>query len=307
MNGFLSKLITRLYKEDKVMLKKIKNRNEMNVTAKILNYLMLIIILIIMILPMINVLAVSLSTKLGSMQPGIRLIPDNFTLEGYKDIWNRVQLWIPFFNSFFVTTVGTFIQVILSSMAGYVLIQQNLPFKKLMTSIIMVTMMIPGDLTLISIYSLNKQLNLLNSYSGLIINGLVSGFSILLMRNYFMSVPNSLAESARIDNASEFIIFRKIYLPLSIPGLATIFFMEFVNKWNSLMIPVTIITKQSLYTLPMILKSLVFNTASQSGQEFIAPNAIMAAIVISVIPLIILYVFAQKFLVTGMNLGASKE
>ena len=289
------------------MIKKKKNSNEMNVKGKIFNYLMLLILLITMILPMINVLSVSLSTKLGSMQPGIRLIPDKFTLEGYTDIWSRVQLWKPFLNSLYVTSVGTFIQVVLSSMAGYVLIQQDLPFKKCMTSIIMVTMMIPGDLTLISIYSLNRQLGLLNSYSGLIINGLVSGFSILLMKNYFLSVPSSLAESARIDNASEFMIFRKIYLPLSIPGLATIFFMEFVNKWNSLMIPVTIITKQSLYTLPMILKALVFNTASQSGQEFIAPNAIMAAIVISVIPLILLYVFAQRSLVTGLTLGASKE
>lgn len=289
------------------MIRSKKDSNEINPFAKTLNYAMLIILFITMILPMINVVSVSLSTKLGSMQPGVRLIPDQFTFEGYKDIWSRVHLWRPFLNSLYVTTVGTFIQVVLSSMAGYVLIQQELPFKKLMTSLIMITMMIPGDLTLISIYSLNKQLGLINSYSGLIINGLVSGFSILLMRSYFLSVPSSLAESARIDNASEFTIFWKIYLPLSIPGLATISFLEFVNKWNSLMIPVTIITNQNKYTLPMILKSLVFNTASQSGTEFIAPNAIMAAIVISVIPLILLYIISQKFLVTGMTIGASKE
>jgi putative aldouronate transport system permease protein len=284
-----------------------KSNNEMNPFARALNYTMIILIFITMIIPMINVLAVSLSTKLGSMQPGIRLLPDHFTFEGYKDIWSRVQLWRPFLNSLFVTSVGTFIQVVLSSMAGYVLIQQDLPFKKLMTSIIMVTMMIPGDLTLISIYSLNKQLGLINSYSGLIVNGLVSGFSILLMRSYFLSVPPSLAESARIDNASEFTIFWRIYLPLSIPGLATISFLEFVNKWNSLMIPTTLITQQNKYTLPMILRALVFDTSSTSGTEFIAPNSIMAAIVISVIPLILLYVAAQKFLVTGITIGASKE
>lgn len=289
------------------MIKKRKDGNVMSLTAKILNYLLLIIIFITMILPMINVLAVSFSTKLGSMEPGIRLIPDKFTLEGYKDIWFRVQLWRPFLNSLFVTTVGTVIQVILSSMAGYVLIQKDLPFQKFMTSIIMVTMMIPGDLTLISIYSLNKQLGLLNTYSGLIINGLVSGFSILLMKNYFLSVPNSLAESARIDNATEFGVFWRIYLPLSIPSLATIFFIEFIGKWNSLMLPVTIISKQNLYTMPMILKALVFDTTTTSGSAFVAPNAIMAAIVISVIPLILIYIFAQKFLVTGMTVGAVKE
>jgi putative aldouronate transport system permease protein len=289
------------------VVKNKKSKNEMNPFVKTLNFIMLTIIFITMIVPMINVLAISLSSKLGSMQPGIRLIPDQFTFEGYKDIWSRVQLWRPFLNSLFVTSVGTFVQVVLSSMAGYVLIQQDLPFKKLMTSIIMVTMMIPGDLTLISIYSLNKQLGLINSYSGLIINGLVSGFSILLMRSYFLSVPSSLAESARIDNAGELTIFWKIYLPLSIPGLATISFLEFVGKWNSLMIPITLITQQNKYTLPMILRALVFDTSSTSGTEFIAPNAIMAAIVISVIPLILLYVIAQKFLVTGITIGASKE
>lgn len=286
--------------------KKRKNRNEMIVPARVINYAVLIMLFITMIIPMINVLAVSFSTKLGSMQPGIKMIPDVFTVEGYIDIWSRAKLWLPFFNSLFVTVVSTFFLVVLSSMAGYVLIQKDLPFKKFMTSLIMITMMIPGDLTLISIYSVNKSLGLLNSYTGLIINGLITGFSILLMRSYFLSVPDSLAESARLDNAGEFIIFWKIYLPLSIPSLATITFMEFVEKWNSLMIPVTIITQQNKYTLPMILKALVFNTTTQSGTEFIGPNAVMAAIVISVLPLVIVYVFAQKSLVSGITIGATK-
>jgi len=237
----------------------------------------------------------------------MKLLPDKFTFEGYIEMWTRVKLWQPFFNSLYVTGVSTFCVVVLSAMAGYVLIQKDLPFKSFITSIIMISMMIPGDLTLISIYSINKQLGLINTYTGLILNGLISGFSILMMRSYFLSVPDSLAESARIDNAGEFLIFWKIYLPLSIPGLITVGFLEFVGKWNSLMIPVTIITDQSKYTLPMILKTLVFDTAATSGVDFVAPNAIMAAIVISIIPLILLYVIAQRFLITGITLGASKE
>jgi putative aldouronate transport system permease protein len=281
-------------------------RNEMAPLGKIINYLMLILLFVTMIIPMINVLAVSFSTKLGSMEPGIKLWPDSFTFDGYVDVWSRAKLWLPFVNSLYVTGVAIVCQVVLSSMAGYVLIQQELPFKKLLTTIIMVTMMIPGDLTLISIYSVNKQLGLINTYTGLILNGLISGFNILMMRNYFISVPDSLAESARIDSATEFRIFWNIYLPLSIPGLMTVGFLEFVGKWNSLMVPVTIISKQDLYTLPMILRALVFNDASVSGQDFIGPNAIMAAIVISVIPLILLYIVAQKFLVSGITLGAAK-
>lgn len=284
-----------------------KKKNEMGIVSKGLNYLILFVLFVSMIVPMINVLAVSFSTKLGSMQPGMKLLPDKFTFEGYIDIWTRVKLWQPFFNSLYVTGVSTVCVVVLSAMAGYVLIQRDLPFKRFMTSLIMITMMIPGDLTLISIYSVNKQMGLINTYTGLILNGLISGFSILMMRSYFLSVPDSLAESARIDNAGEFLIFWKIYLPLSIPGLVTVGFLEFVSKWNSLMIPVTIITEQEKYTLPMILKTLVFDSSSTSGVDIAAPNAIMAAIVISTIPLIILYFIAQKFLITGITLGATKE
>lgn len=282
------------------------SKNQLSPLFMTINVVFLLAIFLSMIIPMINVVALSFSTKIGSMSPGIRLWPDKFTIEGYVDIWRLVSLWQPFCNSLFVTTFATGCEIILSSMAGYVLIQKELPFKGLMTSIIMITMMIPGDLTLISIYSLNKSLGLLNSYQGLILNGLVSGFSILIIRSYFLSVPDSLAESARIDSAGELRIFWDIYLPLSIPGIATVTFLEFVSKWNSLMIPVTIISQQDKYTLPMVLRSLVFNNSSLSGTYFIAPNGIMAAIVISVVPLMLLYIVTQKFLITGLNLGAVK-
>ncbi len=281
-------------------------RNELAPGLKVINWALLTLVFFTMIIPMLNVLAVSLSTKLGSMQPGVILWPREWSVEGYVTIWSRANLSRAFTNSSFVSVTATFIQVVLSSLAGYVLVQKDLPFRKAISSIILFTMMIPGDLTLISIYSLNKQMGLLNSYTGLIINGLVSGFSILLMRNYFLSVPESLAESGRIDNATEMKILFYIYVPLSIPGLAAITFLEFIGKWNALMLPVTIITDAKLYTLPMILKQLAFADDGTSGIAIIAPNAQMAAILISVIPLILLYTLAQRFLIGGLTLGASK-
>jgi putative aldouronate transport system permease protein len=281
-------------------------RNELAPGLKAINWVLLTLVFFTMIIPMLNVLAVSLSTKLGSMQPGVVLWPREWSVEGYVTIWSRANLSRAFTNSSFVSVTATFIQVVLSSLAGYVLVQKDLPLRKTLSSIILFTMMIPGDLTLISIYSLNKQMGLLNSYTGLIINGLVSGFSILLMRNYFLSVPESLAESGRIDNATEMQILFRIYVPLSIPGLAAITFLEFIGKWNALMLPVTIITDAKLYTLPMILKQLAFADDGTSGIAIIAPNAQMAAILISVIPLILLYTLAQRFLIGGLTLGASK-
>ncbi|MCO7124243.1 carbohydrate ABC transporter permease [Sporolactobacillus shoreicorticis] len=240
------------------------------------------------------------------MVPGITLFPKEFSVEGFVLIWKTQNLWLPFLNSLFVTTVGTFFQVLLSALVGYILTKKDLPFRNLILSFVLITMMIPSELTLVSIYSLNRDLGLLNTYSGLIVNGLMSGFGIILMKNYFEAIPQSLFEAAQIDYASEFKIFFKIYLPMSIPGLVTVGFVSFVSKWNSLLIPVTIITDQNKFTLPVVLRSLIFNSTANSGTTFIAPNAIMAGIVISVLPLIIAYIIAQRFLVSGMNLGSIK-
>ena len=288
-----------------------KKRNNLESTLsfpqRLTNYLFLAIIFSVMVIPMWNVIVISTSTTLEASHAGLKLWWSKFSLEGYRYVFEVTKLGRPFLNSIYVSLSSTIIQVILSSLAGYILVQSELPFRGVITSFILLTMMIPGDLTLISIYQLNKQLGLLNSYTGLIVNGLVSGFCILLMRNYFLSVPVSLAESARLDGAGELKIFWGIYLPLSIPGLATIFFLEFVGRWNSLMIPVTLITKQELYTLPQMLKSMILNYGSVSGAPPAPDNAAMAAIVISTIPLILIYIFAQRFLLSGMTLGASKE
>lgn len=265
------------------------------------------IIFLIMFLPMWNVIVVSTSTALDSSQSGVKLWWNSFSLEGFTYVFEVTKMTKPFLNSLFVTTTGTVIQVLLSSLAGYVLIQKELPFKNLLASFIMLTMMIPGDLTLISVYQLNKQLSLLNTYQGLILNGLVSGFSIMMMRNYFETVPVSLAESARIDGAGELKIFRSIFMPISLPGLATVFFMEYVARWNSIMLPATLITEESKYTLPLMLKQMIMSGDATSGTKSAPDNAIMATIVISTVPLLLIYIFAQRFLLEGMNLGAVKE
>lgn len=289
------------------MRKKNAVENRLNRPQRIISWIILSLIFLIMFIPMWNVIVVSTSTALDSAASGMKLWWKSFSLEGYKYVFEITKLGRPFLNSLYVSTVGTVIQVILSAFAGYVLIQKELPFKKGITSFIMLTMMIPSDLTLISVYQMNKQFHLLNTYTGLIVNGLISGFSILLMRNYFMSVPYSLAESARLDGASEFRIFGQIYLPISMPGLATVFFLEFVGKWNSIQLPATLITDQSKFTMPLMLRAMILSDASQSGAAVAPNNAIMATIVISTVPLLLIYIFAQRFLLSGMTLGASKE
>lgn len=288
-------------------MKSKSNKNRLTGIWLILFFILTGIIFLTMFLPMWNVFVVSTSTALDSSQSGIKLWWNKFSLEGFQYVFQVTKMTRPFLNSLLVATTGTVIQVILSALAGYVLIQKDLPFKGILSSFIMVTMMIPGDLTLISVYQLNKQLSLLNTYQGLILNGLVSGFSIMMMRNYFATVPYSLAESARIDGAGELKIFTTIYMPISVPGVATIFFMEYVARWNTIMLPATLITDESKYTLPLMLKQMIMSVDSTSGTAATPDNAIMAAIIISTIPLLLIYIFAQKFLMEGINMGAVKE
>ena len=285
----------------------VRHRNELNPAQKVVMWLFLLVVAVLMALPMWNVIVVSTSSTLESSRSGVVLWWHEFSIEGFEYVFRVSKLARPFLNSLFVTTLGTVIQVGLSSIAGYVLIQRDLPFKGVLTSFILLTMMIPGDLTMISIYQLNVSLKLINTYTGLILNGLISGFSILLMRNYFESISFTLAESARIDGASEMRIFAGIFLPISLPGLATVFFMEYVSRWNSITIPASILTNEAMYTLPLKLKTMILSTNSTSGTAQIPDNAIMAAIIITAAPLLLIYVFAQKFLLSGLNLGATKE
>lgn len=287
------------------MLKR-KRKNQLTWPIRMLNRLMLGLLFVSMVIPFINVLAIAFSSRQASMAPGLLLWPTEWSFDGFTHVWGSQNLWRPFLNSLFVTVVGTGFQVFLSAIAGYILMKKDLPFRKTIMVFILITMMIPGELTLVSIYTLYRDLGLLNTYTGLITNGLVSGFSILLLKNYFESIPHSISEAAALDKAGEFKIFRKVYLPLAIPGLATVSFISFVSKWNTLLVPISIISDQRKYTLPMVLQSMVFEGSSVSGTDFIAPNAVMAAIVISVIPLIIVYIIAQRFLVNGMTIGAVK-
>ncbi|NJP39772.1 carbohydrate ABC transporter permease [Oscillospiraceae bacterium HV4-5-C5C] len=280
--------------------------NQLSLPLQIINHLFLGLMFLSMLIPFLYVFAVAFSTRQGSMAAGVKLWPDHFSLDGFRTVWERADLGTAFVNSLSVSAIGVLLELFLSLMAAYVLVIEQLPLRRWLAGLILVTLTIPGDLTLISVYVLNKQLSLLNSYPGLILNGLVSGFAIMLLKNYFEGVPGALAEAARIDSATEFQIFRLIYLPLSLPGIAAISFLEFISKWNALMLPATIISDAKYYTLPLVLKQLTLSSESTSGIDYIAPNARMAAIVISVIPLILLYVLAQNFLIEGLTLGATK-
>lgn len=289
------------------MSKKLQTVDRLPLVVRLINIALLVLVVVLMGLPMLNVLAVSLSTQANSETPGLVLFPSPLTFEGYNFIWNKANLPRPFFNTVYVSVVGTVLHVLMASLAAYILCQPNLPFKKAMTTFILLTMTVPYELTMIGIYAVNRDLHLTNTYAGLIINGLVSGFSVFLMRSYFQAIPLSLAESARMDGAGELRIFSSIYLRLSVSGMLTIATLELIRRWNNITMTITLISDMKKWTLPVLLRYLLFDQTSTSGTSYIFANAKMAAVVMTALPLIILYFFTQSFFISGIMIGSVKE
>lgn len=260
-----------------------------------------------------QLIVTSISPELENNSVQIRFWPHEVTFGAYAEIWTRSGLNIAFFNNVYITLVGTATHVLICTLAGYALSKPKFPLKQFFLNIIIFSMLVPGQMTMVPSFMLYRNLGLINSLNALVVSGMVSGFSIIVMRNYFLGIPASLWESAKIDGASEIKIFFKIYIPISIPGFATIIMLQLVAKWNTFFEAVLFINspeKQPLQTkLNMIINSIT--TMAQTGQtdyvNMFGQNVKSAAIIIAMIPLLIAYPFMQKYLVKGILVGAVKE
>lgn len=273
---------------------------------KRLCFIILALISSMMIIPLINVVATSFSTDLGSMRPGVILWPDEWNLEGYRTLFTRLEFFRPFSNTMMVTIIGTTIHVIMASAGGFVLAQNNLPGKKVITTIILLTMTIPSQVIMVPLFIVFRDFQLLNTLTSLVISGLVSGFSILLMRTFFLRIPYSLVEAAKIDGASSLMIFRRIYLPLTVPGLLTVGLFDVVSKYNMFTEPLLYINDPAKITLQVALRSIIMSDFNMNSSDLVTNNVIMAAIVVALIPLVIFYPYIQRYLIKGMHSGAEK-
>ncbi len=271
------------------------------------NITFLMILAMTMIIPFLNVLAVSFTTNLESYENTIKLFPREFSIIGYINLFRRVAIAGPLLNNTIVTVSGTLIHILLCSMAGFVLVRSRFPGKTLAVVLITVPMMIPFQMIIIPVFVTMRRFGLIDTLSSLILIDIVSTFSILLMKNYFESIPRSLEESAVIDGANEWIVFAKVYLPLAKPGIATIGIFQFVSRWNHFLPAVLFINSTDKYTLQIALKSLVVSSELTSTTQSVANNARMAGIVVSIIPLLLVYILAQKYFISGIMVGAVKE
>ncbi len=282
--------------------------NEPSTGFKIFNFFILLIITLTMLIPLWNVTVYSFTTDLESYEHTLKLWPKQFSFAGYKTLFESVKIWLPFINNVYITVIGTILHVMVNALAGFVLTRKRFPGKGFIVLIFLIPMMIPGESIIIPRYLVMKQLGLINSLWSVIVNNIANTFAIFLMRNYFMSIPISLEESAKIDGASLFTLFKKIYLPLSTAGLATISLIEMVGKWNTLFSAVLYINIPERYTLQQALKVLIVNTESPFTSGLSIPNNAQAAgVIVALVPILLFYPYIQKYFIKGIYLGSIKE
>lgn len=268
---------------------------------------LLVALIATMLLPLLNTLALSFSTPRGSMQPRIVLWPDPFSIDGYETLFQRINIMRPLINNTYVTVVNTLVHVFIAALAGYSLSRRPFPGRTLIIGFILITMMIPFEGIMIPSYLVYRDLGLINKLTAVIMAGLVSGFSILLLKNFFDGVPRALAESAELDGANDWVIFSRIYLPVSLAGVVTVTLFQFVSKWNHFLDAVLFLNDTRKYTLQVALKNLIIDSDITSTTDSVSKNAQMAGVVISVLPLVLLYIFLQRYFMAGVFSGAVKE
>jgi len=266
---------------------------------QIIVHLILIIWLLISVIPFAWMLSTSFKGPGEIFIFPPRWIPKNPTLKNYKDLFQQMNFGRPFLNSVVVSLSTTFLSVLLATMAGYGFAKFNFKNKNTLFLLVLGTVMVPGQITMIPVFLLLTKLSLLNTYWGLILPAIANAFNIFFMRQFISGIPDELIEAAKMDGANEGWIFFKVIIPLSKPAMAAITIFTFTGSWNNFLWPLIIATDESMYTLPVAVSVL-------GGQytENIAMQ--MAGSVIVILPLIIVFLFTQKYFIKGITFTGLK-
>jgi multiple sugar transport system permease protein len=265
-------------------------------------YILLFILLLIVIVP-IWLLIVNATRSTTEIQQGISLLPSTHMLENYSFLGGRgLDLPRGFMNSVFLAVASTLVSVYFGLLTAYGIVVYDFPGKKLFSNFIVVLVMIPMQLSIFGFYQYMSKLGLTDNYAALIIPGIASAGSVFFGRQYLESmVVWDLIDAGRIDGASELSIFHTIMMPIAAPGAATMGIFAFVGSWNNFFTPFIMISSLEKYTLPMLIQTLrgdVYRT------EY---GAIYLGLAITVVPIILLYVFFSRYIVSGISMGAVKE
>lgn len=227
------------------------------------------------------------------------LIPHAATLDQYRQLFVRLNLGRAFLSSFIIAAIVTIGSALFSSMAGYAFAKLRFPGRQRMFGILLVALVIPPQVGMLPLFLFMKQLHLVNTYWGVIIPSLSTVFGIFLIRQFMLTVPQELLEAARLDGASEFRIYWSIVLPLAKPILATLATFMFMSTWNDFMWPLIILSGQEHHTLPVAIANLV-------GEHVQDVELMMASSVVTVLPVLLLFIVLQRYYIAGIMAGSVK-
>jgi multiple sugar transport system permease protein len=260
-----------------------------------LPYGVMILLVAVMVLPFLWMFSTSLKAQEYILQTPPQLIPNPITLESYRGLAERIDLPRTFFNSLFVAVVGTFGQILVSAMAAFAFARMQWRGRDVVFVLYLLTMMIPSVVLVIPQFILVRSLGWMNSYAALIVPGLFSAFGTFLLRQSFLGLPKDFEEAAFVDGANYFTIFWRIVLPLSQPALATLAVFSFMGLWNAYLWPLFVARQDAVITLPVALATL------QAGPRALTEwNMVMAGAVITVLPILAIYILAQRWFVRGV-------
>jgi len=256
--------------------------------------------LVVVMLPFLWMVGTSLMRSGESLTFPPKFIPDEITFEQYKTLFSKLNFTRNFLNSLFVALLVTSVSLFINSLAGFAFAKYKFKGNKKIFSLLLATMAIPGQVTMMPVFLMLNKLGLLNTYWGLVVTGSSSVFAIFMFRQYLASIPDDIIESARIDGCSDFGIYWRIILPLAKPSLITLSIFTFMGSWNDFLWPLIVMSKESMYTLPVALANLF-------GEHLIDTELMMAGSVITILPILIIFLLLQKYYISGIMAGSVKE
>ena len=254
-----------------------------------------------MLLPLIWMISASFKLEADVFNFPIQWIPPRFNgIENYRAVWGKqYNFGLYYWNSIILTVAATALQMFVSALGAYGFSKVHWPGRDKVFVLYLATMMIPPQVTIVSQFLIAKQIGLYNTHLGLILLYMFSVYGVFLLRQSMLGIPESLSESAKIDGASHFRVFLQIIFPLTKPALATLGILKFVWTWNDYQAPLVFLSSRKLYTIQLGMKQF----ASEAGNYY---SLIMAAAVSSIIPLVIAFLFGQRFVIDGIASGAVK-
>ena len=264
-----------------------------------LTYVILVFLLVICILPF-YVMIVNSSHTTNELYVGLQILPGTAFFNNMKNLLARVNMGEGFLNSFIIAVSSTVLSVYFGTMTAFGLFEYRFKMKGLVYGVLMVSMMVPGQLGIIGLFRLCRNMNILDTYWPIILPSIANTGTIFFIYQFLkQSMDEGLLEAARIDGSSEIQIFHKFILPLAKPGIATMAIFNFVSYWNNFFNPMILLFSEEKFTVPLLINNMNSGMLQDLGAKY-------TAIAISIIPIIVIYCFFSKYITEGMMAGAVK-